>query len=132
MRLENDDAQPKAGELIRRSEAGAAGTDDRDVMRAVARAQFRPVQLGRPQVPDGVARAVHRLMAPSPASRYPMARDASEALAEAFDAQGGGRSLGELGLLCRKAAAVVEEQTSEFDGPGGRLKGALPGLEDED
>ena len=102
------------------------GANDREVMKAVARAQFRPVQLGRPQVPDGVARAVHRLMAPSPASRYPTARDAAEALAEAFDAHALGRSGRELGLLVRKAAVVVEEQTSEFDGPGVRYGDSLP------
>ena len=109
------------------------GATDHDVMRAVARAQFRPVQLGRPQIPDAVARVVHRLMAPAPASRYPTALDAAEALAEAFDLHAPGRSARELGLLVRRARAVESEQTSEFDGPGDRFGDSLSvvGLEGE-
>jgi eukaryotic-like serine/threonine-protein kinase len=108
------------------------GANDREVMKAVARAQFRPVQLGRPQIPAGVARAVHRMMAPSPASRYPTARDAAEALAEAFDAQGANRSARELAQLVRACQLEADEETSEFDGPGGRFGSSLPGVPAED
>ena len=97
------------------------GASDRDVMRAVVLAQFRPVQLGRPQIPDALARVVHRLMAPSPASRYPTALDAAEALAGAFDSHAAGRSARGLGQLVRQAQAAEAEETSEFDGPGGRF-----------
>jgi serine/threonine protein kinase len=100
------------------------GATDRDIMRSVVRAQFRPVQLGRPQVPDAVARVVHRLMAPSPASRYPTARDAAEALAEAYDRQGADRSTQALAELVRRASEEVEEATGEFDGPGTALPDA--------
>lgn len=94
------------------------GRNDLEVMQAVARAQFRPVQLGRPVVPDGVARVVHRLLAPSPDSRYDSARIAARALAEAIDSAGAGRSGRELALLVRKASETLDEETSEFDGPG--------------
>jgi serine/threonine protein kinase len=110
-------------------QARGAGLDGRSdlfsvIMRSVVRAQFRPVQLGRPQVPDAVARVVHRLMAPSPASRYPTARDAAEALAEAYDRQGADRSTQALAELVRRASEEVEEATGEFDGPGTALPDA--------
>ncbi len=103
------------------------GASDREVMKAVARAQYRPVQLGRPQIPASVGRVVHRLMAPSPASRYPTARDAAEALAEAYDAEGG-RSTRELADSVELAQQVRTEETSEFDGPGDRFGDSLPGV----
>ncbi len=102
------------------------GRNDLEVMRAVARAQFRPVQLGRPLIPDAVARAVHRLMAPSPDSRYRTARAAATALAEANHGAGADRSPRELGLLVREALESVEEETSEFDGPGFRMDSSVP------
>lgn len=102
------------------------GASDREVMKAVARAQFRPVQLGRPQIPDAVARVVHRLMAPSPASRYPTARDASESLAEAFGRSGSDRSAELVAEELRSVADASREETSEFDGPGQRFGPSLP------
>jgi len=61
------------------------GKSDLETMRAVARAQFQPIQLARPHVPDAVARALHRMLAPSPDSRYGSALEAAEALADAVE-----------------------------------------------
>ena len=90
------------------------GADDLEVMRAVARAQFRPVQLGRPHIPDELAAVVHRMMAASPAARYPSAADTAEALSGASGAGWGTQPERVLADLVRRAmSGEGEDQTLE-------------------
>ncbi len=90
------------------------GADDREVMLAVARAQFRPVQLGRPHIPDELAAVVHRMMAASPANRYASATAAATALSASSGAGWGTQPERVLGDLVRRAmSAEGEEQTLE-------------------
>ncbi len=90
------------------------GKTDLETMRSVARAQFQPIQLVRPHVPDELARVLHRLLAPSPDSRYETAMAASEALAEAVEGllrEAPERSLGD--LVRDALSAEVEDSTLE-------------------
>ncbi len=94
------------------------GRTDLDVMRAVVRAQYPPVQLSRPHVPDALARAVHRLLSPSPDSRYSSALVAAEELAgsvEEFIRAQPERVLGDLveqALAGRDEDSTLEEGTT--------------------
>ena len=89
-----------------------SGRTDLDVMRAVVRAQYPPIQLSRPHVPDALARAAHRMLAPSPESRYVSALDAAEALASSVEDYVRAQPERVLGELVRDAQdSSVEDDT---------------------
>ncbi|MCP4873748.1 MAG: serine/threonine protein kinase [Proteobacteria bacterium] len=92
------------------------GKTDLDTMRAVARAQFQPIQLARPHVPDALARSLHRMLAPSPDSRYGSALEAAEALADGIEDLV--REPPERGLARQLAGAIADpiEDTTLGDG----------------
>lgn len=92
------------------------GDCDAEVMRAVARAQFKPVQLGRPHIPDELAAVVHRMMAPSPASRYATAADAAEALSHSAGAGWGSQPERVLGELVQRAMSESSEDSTLEEG----------------
>jgi eukaryotic-like serine/threonine-protein kinase len=102
-----------------------SGTTDLDVMRAVARAQFKPVQLGRTHIPNSLARVVHRMMAPSPDSRYRSALEAAEALADSVDGGWGGQPERVLGGLVRRAADDPAEDSTLEEGSTQGLPGRI-------
>ena len=107
------------------------GADDHEVMRSVARAQFRPVQLGRPHIPDELAAVVHRMMTAAPATRYSTAAEAAEALSTSSGAGWGTQPERVLGDLVRRAMSEEgEDQTLEEGSTRGlpaRIEEALAG-----
>ena len=111
------------------------GATDLEVMRAVARAQFRPVQLGRPHIPNELAAVVHRMMAASPDARYRSAGEAAEALTNSSGAGWGTQPERVLGDLVRRAQAQeLEDHTLEEGstrGMPGRIEQELARLRNQ-
>jgi eukaryotic-like serine/threonine-protein kinase len=92
------------------------GATDLEVMRAVARTQYRPVQLGRPHIPDELAGVVHRMMAASADARYPSAAAAAEALTSSSGAGWGTQPERVLGDLVRRALSDDHEDHTLEEG----------------
>ncbi len=85
-------------------------------MRSVVRTQFPPVQLGRPHVPDDLARVVHRMLAPSPESRHATALYAAEALGSVIEDGWGHQPARVLADLVRRASMEQAEDSTLEEG----------------